>query len=194
MNRQRRLLAFAFAALAGFAGCQNIAAAPSNSAGNSPMTIAITSSAFQVGAAIPKQYTADGTDVSPPLAWTGAPAATKEFALICDDPDAPSAKPWVHWVFYKIPADTKSLAEAIPRQVHPPSPAGSIQGANSFPKDNIGYRGPSPPKGKPHHYHFHIYALDTPLPSTPGLDKEKLLAAIERHVLAEGELIGTYER
>lgn len=158
------------------------------------MTITVTSSAFQAGAAIPKQYTADGDDKSPPLAWTGAPAGTKEFALICDDPDAPSAKPWVHWVFYKIPPDTKSLAEAIPRQVNPAMPAGSVQGDNSFPKDNVGYRGPSPPKGKPHHYHFHIYALDISLPSTPGLDKDKLVTAIEGHVLAQGELIGTYER
>lgn len=158
------------------------------------MKITIMSAAFQAGAAMPKQYTADGEDVSPPLAWTGVPSGTKELALICDDPDAPTANPWVHWVLYKIPADTKSLGERIPRQANPPSPAGSIQGINSFPKDNTGYRGPAPPKGKPHHYHFHIYALDTPLPSTPGFDKEKLLAAIDGHLLAEGELIGTYER
>lgn len=158
------------------------------------MTINVTSSAFQAGAAIPKQYTADGADLSPPLAWTGAPDGTKELALICDDPDAPSAKPWVHWVLYKIPADTKSLGEGIPRQTNPQTPAGAAQGVNSFPKDNIGYRGPAPPKGKPHHYHFHVYALDTALPSTPGLEKEKLLAAIKGHILGEGELIGTYQR
>ncbi len=133
-------------------------------------------------------------DLSPPLAWSGAPAGTKEFALICDDPDAPSAQPWVHWVLYKIPADAKSLGEGIPRQANPPTPAGAVQGTNSFPKDDIGYRGPAPPKGKPHHYHFHIYALDTTLPATPGLDKEKLLAAIKGHILGEGELIGTYQR
>ena len=158
------------------------------------MTIAITSSAFQAGAAIPKQYTADGADLSPPLAWTGAPAGAKEFALICDDPDAPSAQPWVHWVLYKIPADTKSLAEGIPRQANPPTPAGAVQGTNSFPKDNIGYRGPRRRRGS------RITTISTSmpwtrqLPATPSLDKEKLLAAIKGHILGEGELIGTYER
>ena len=115
-------------------------------------------------------------------------------ALICDDPDAPTPKPWVHWVLYKIPVDTKSLGEGIPRQSNPPTPLSAVQGVNSFPEDNIGYRGPAPPKGKSHHYHFHIYALDTTLPSTPALDKEKLLAAIKGRILGDGELIGTYQR
>jgi len=192
MFRNQILLAVTLTALA---GCQKDSTAPaSSSAGASPMKISVTSSAFQPGAAIPKQYTADGEDHSPPLAWSGAPKETKELALICDDPDAPRPQPWVHWVLYKIPADTKSLAEGIPRQAKPPSPSGAIQGPNSFPSDNIGYRGPAPPKGKPHHYHFRVYALDTVLPSTPGFDKELLLAAIKEHKLAEGELIGTYER
>ena len=160
------------------------------------MKIIVTSSAFQAGGAIPKQYTADGDDRSPPLSWSGVPAGTKELALICDDPDAPTPQPWVHWVLYKIPADTKSLAKGIPRQPKPPAPAGAVQGVNSFPgfSDYIGYRGPAPPKGKLHHYQFHIYALDTTLPPNVVFAKEKLLTAIKGHVLAEGELIGTYER
>ncbi|HEX4000014.1 MAG TPA: YbhB/YbcL family Raf kinase inhibitor-like protein [Pirellulales bacterium] len=177
------------------AGCQAGSSAPASTApGANAMTISITSSAFKAGEPIPAQYTADGKDISPPLAWTGAPRATKEFVLICDDPDAPSAQPWVHWVMYKIPADTKSLAEAIPRETNPPSPAGAVQGINSFGKGKLGYLGPSPPKGKPHHYHFHLYALDTTLPATPGLDKEKVLAAMKGHMIGEGELIGTYQR
>ncbi len=158
------------------------------------MTISITSDAFSAGAAIPKKYTADGEDKSPPLAWTGIPQSAKDLALVCDDHDAPSAQPWVHWVIYNIPADTKSLGESIPRQANAPSPPGAVQGVNSWPSDNVGYRGPSPPKGKTHHYHFHLYALDAALPATSGMNKEQLLAAIKGHVIAEGELIGTYER
>lgn len=158
------------------------------------MTISITSDAFASGAAIPKKYTGDGDDKSPPLAWTGVPQNAKELALICDDPDAPSAQPWVHWVIYKIPADTKSLAEGIPRQANPPLPAGAVQGVNSWPSDNVGYRGPSPPKGKVHRYRFHLYALDSALAATSGLNKEQLLTAMKGHVVAEGKLIGTYER
>ena len=88
------------------------------------MTITITSEAFKGGEAIPKQYTGEGEDHSPPLAWSGVPAEAKELALICDDPDAPTKEPWVHWVIYKIPAETKSLPAAIPRTPHLATPAG----------------------------------------------------------------------
>jgi Raf kinase inhibitor-like YbhB/YbcL family protein len=196
MNYQRTLPVAAIVATFVLSiGCQNgSSASAGSSTGASATKISVTSSAFQASSAIPKQYTGDGADRSPPLAWSGVPAGTKELALICDDPDAPTAEPWVHWVLYKIPAETKSLGEGIPRQAKLPAPAGAVQGENSFPTDNIGYRGPAPPKGKLHHYHFHIFALDTTLPSTPGLDKEKLLTAIKGHAVAEGELIGTYER
>ena len=163
--------------------------------GGPNMTITITSGAFQAGQPIPKLYTGDGKDLSPPLAWTGVPAGAKELALICDDPDAPTKEPWVHWVIYKIPAETKSLEEGVPRKPRVANPAGAFQGENSFESDNIGYRGPAPPKGHGvHHYHFKLYALAKTLDLEPPLDRKSLLAAIDGHILAQGEIIGTYER
>lgn len=159
------------------------------------MAITITSGAFEPGKPIPKTYTGDGDDRSPPIAWNGVPAGAKELALICDDPDAPTPKPWVHWVIYKIPADTKSLEEGIPRKPQPPAPKGALQGVNSFPSDNIGYRGPAPPKGHGvHHYHFRLFALDAALDLKPALDKDQVLAAMKGHIVGEGEIVGTYAR
>jgi hypothetical protein len=159
------------------------------------MTISVTSTAFEAGKAIPKKYTGEGEDVSPPLAWANVPKDTKELALICDDPDAPTSEPWVHWVLYKIPADVTGLPECLPREKTLRTPAGAAQGVNSFSKDNLGYRGPMPPPGHgTHHYHFKIYALDKPVTAPPGVDKKTLLAQIREHVLAEGELVGTYRR
>ena len=155
------------------------------------MTIPISSSAFAQGQPIPKKYTGDGLDVSPPLAWSNLPAGVKELALICDDPDAPNGD-WVHWVLYKIPADTKGLPEAVPTTPKLKEPAGALQGENSWP--STGYRGPAPPAGKPHHYHFKLFALDAPLQAEPGLDKKSLLKKIEGHILAQGEVMGTYQR
>ena len=164
--------------------------------GGEKMTIEITSSAFAQGKAIPKKYTGEGADVSPPLAWANLPAGVKELALICDDPDAPVAEPWVHWVIYKIPASAQGLPEGIARQSRPSSrPA--LQGKNSWPDgdENIGYRGPMPPRGHGvHHYYFRLYALDVPIEADAGLDKKALLAKIKGHVLAEGGLMGTYQR
>jgi len=157
--------------------------------------MAIKSKAFSDGQEIPRKYTGDGQDVSPPLAWSDLPAGTKELALICDDPDAPTPQPWVHWVIYKIPADAMGLAEGIPQQEKLTQPAGVLQGKNSWPSGNIGYRGPAPPKGHGvHHYHFKLYALDAPLNAPPGLDKEKLIKAMQGHILAQTELLGTYKR
>jgi Raf kinase inhibitor-like YbhB/YbcL family protein len=170
-------------------------AADSNKPGDSNMTITVTSSAFTAGQPIPKEFTGEGKDRSPALSWTGVPHGAKEFALICDDPDAPTELPWVHWVIYKIPAGTTSLPEGIPREPHPAQPAGALQGKNTWDRDNIGYRGPLPPPGHGvHHYHFKLYALDKPLDLKPGIDKKALLAAMQDHIIAQGELIGTYER
>lgn len=153
----------------------------------------ITSTAFQAKQAVPRRYTGDGEDLSPPLAWSDVPAEAKELALICDDPDAPTADPWVHWVLYKIPAGTKSLSEGMAATPTPVSPSGARQGKNSWAK--FGYGGPAPPRGHgTHHYHFKLYALDEPLNLSPGMDKRALLNAIKGHVLAEAELIGTYQR
>ena len=158
------------------------------------MTIIMQSSAFKQNHTIPRRYTGDGDDVSPPLSWSGVPAATKELALIVDDPDAPTPEPWVHWVLYKIPATISSLPEKVLPALHVDSPPGALQGTNSWPK-GIGYRGPAPPKGHGlHHYHFKLYALDTTPDLAPGADKAALLAAIKGHILTEGELIGTYQR
>ncbi len=158
-----------------------------------PMSIVLTSQAFADGQPIPVKYTGEGDDISPPLHWDGAPAETEEFVLICDDPDAPREEPWVHWVIYKIHANIDSLPEGVKPSPRPPVPAGMLQGLNSWPK--VGYGGPMPPKGHgPHRYFFKIYALDTELDIEPELTKEALLEAMQGHIIAEGQLMGTYER
>lgn len=163
--------------------------------GEGKMTIQITSSAFVQGHPIPKKYTGEGVDVSPPLSWSAIPEGTKELALICDDPDAPQAEPWVHWVIYKIPAEAKGLPEGVPRKSRLKEPPGAVQGKNSWPpSEAIGYRGPYPPPGGVHHYYFKLYALDVLLNEEPGLDKKALMEKIQPHVLAEGVLMGTYQR
>jgi hypothetical protein len=154
-----------------------------------PASIALTSPAFQSGESIPLKYTCEGSNISPPLRWTGSPAGTKTFALICDDPDAPSGT-WVHWVLFNLPASSGALGERV-------EPAGNLrggakQGANSFGK--IGYGGPCPPPGKPHRYFFKLYALDAEIALKPGATKQELLRAMEKHVLAQGQLMGTCQR
>jgi Raf kinase inhibitor-like YbhB/YbcL family protein len=157
------------------------------------MSMALRSDAFADGQVIPRRYTADGEDLSPPLNWTGVPQGTQELALIVDDPDAPRAEPWVHWVLYKIPADVQALPEGLPPTPTLDFPPGARQGKNSW--GTYGYRGPAPPRGHgTHHYHFRLYALDAPLATAQGLDKQGLLKAMKGHVLAEAELVGTYER
>jgi len=155
--------------------------------------ITLQSSAFQHNAPVPRKYTADGADKSPPLSWSDAPAETKELALIVDDPDAPTKTPWVHWVLYGIPADLKALPEGIAPSLRVSQPPGLLQGKNSWGK--VGYGGPSPPKGHgTHRYFFKLYALDARLTLEPGGDKEALLKAMAGHILGEGELVGTYRR
>jgi Raf kinase inhibitor-like YbhB/YbcL family protein len=153
------------------------------------MTITLTSTAFQEGQTIPKQHTADGKDVSPPLAWADPPQGTKSFAVICDDPDAPR-KTWVHWVLFYLPAEARSLEEGVPAKDTLTN--GARQGKNDF--GNAGYGGPSPPPGKPHRYFFRLYALDAPLNLAAGATKDQLVAAMKGHVLAEGQLMGRYGR
>ncbi len=153
------------------------------------MTIELTSPAFGDGEAIPGRYTADGDDVSPPLRWGEPPAGTRYFALVCDDPDAPR-RTWVHWVLYDLPADARGLDEAVPAEATLPN--GARQGKNDFRK--VGYGGPAPPPGKPHRYFFKLYALDAPSGLSPSATKAQLLAAVEGHVLGEGQLVGRYGR
>ena len=160
----------------------------SEAMGGKKMQIEVKSSAFEDGGMIPKLYTCDGTDVSPPLAWTSVPKGTKSIALIADDPDAPMGT-WVHWVLFNLPAHLKGLPENVPPQKSLEN--GGMQGTNDFRK--IGYGGPCPPGGT-HRYYFKVYALDMEINLQAGATKRKLLKAMEGHILAEGQLIGKYKR
>jgi Raf kinase inhibitor-like YbhB/YbcL family protein len=164
--------------------------------GDKRMTIEITSTAFKHEQPIPKKFTGEGADVSPPLAWSGVPKNAKEIVLICDDPDAPTPEPWVHWVLYGLSPTIKALPEGIARKPRLQEPVTAIQGNNSWPaKEAVGYRGPMPPQGHGvHHYYFKLYALDTNLDAESGLSKKAVLAKIRDHIVAEGVLMGTYER
>src|SRR5215831_12873479 len=155
------------------------------------MSLILRSPAFAEGQPIPRRYTGDGEDLSPPLSWSGLPPRAMELALIVDDPDAPTSEPWVHWVIYMLPADEQGLVEGIPPLARPESPARCVQGKNSW--GSLGYRGPAPPKGHgTHHYIFRLFALKDALDLPDGLDKGALLAAIQGHILTEAGLTGTY--
>ena len=156
------------------------------------MRLTLTSTAFAPDGAIPSHYTCEGKDISPPLAWRDAPAETRSFALVVDDPDAPDPaapqRTWVHWVLYNIPAGINELAEAIaPKDL----PAGTREGLNDW--GRTGYGGPCPPIGR-HRYFHKLYALDTVLPELARPDKAALEQAMAGHVLAKAELVGTYEK
>ena len=149
----------------------------------------LTSTAFTEGTAIPAKYTCDAKNVSPALKWSGVPAGAKSLALVVDDPDAPVGT-WVHWVLYDLHATTSELAEDVPHSQLLAN--GAKQGLNDFRR--IGYGGPCPPPGKPHRYFFKLYALDVLLDLKPGLTKKDLEHAMEKHILAHAQLMGTYQR
>jgi Raf kinase inhibitor-like YbhB/YbcL family protein len=151
------------------------------------VSLQLTSPAFAAQATIPKRFTCDGEDVSPPLAWTGAPAGTRSFALIVDDPDAPIGI-WVHWVLYDLPAAVTALPEAATVKNLPP---GTREGTNGWKR--TGYGGPCPPSGR-HRYFHKLYALDIVLPDLNRPTKGALEKAMAGHVLAQTELVGTYQR
>jgi Raf kinase inhibitor-like YbhB/YbcL family protein len=148
------------------------------------------STAFAHGAEIPQRYTCEGDDVSPPLGWSGAPDGTKSLALVVDDPDAPDPSApkmiWVHWVLYNLPSDSTGLVEGAQ-----PLPRGTREGLNDW--QRTGYGGPCPPAGR-HRYFHRLYALDTVLPDLRRPTRARLEAAMRRHVLAEAELMGTYQK
>jgi len=154
------------------------------------MAFILTSAAFKDGAPIPAKYTCDGVDVSPPLAWSGAPAGTRSVALIADDPDAPGGT-WVHWVLYNLPAEVSDLPENIAK-VESLDLGGARQGRNDFRRP--GYGGPCPPPGPAHRYFFKLYALDTRLELKAGAQKKDVEAALEGHALGSAQLMGTYAR
>ena len=156
--------------------------------GGKPMTIELMSSAFQHGEMIPSKYTCDGDDISPPLQWANIPGGTMTFALISDDPDAPVGT-WVHWVLFNIPSHITKLPENVP-----PTDTlenGAMHGITNF--GRLGYGGPCPPSGT-HRYYFKVYAVDAELSLQPGASKKDILEAMEGHILAQGELMGTYKR
>ncbi|HEY7164201.1 MAG TPA: YbhB/YbcL family Raf kinase inhibitor-like protein [Candidatus Binatia bacterium] len=153
------------------------------------VSFALVSSAFQNGSDIPRKFTCDGDDVSPALRWENIPAATRAFALIADDPDAPGGT-WVHWVAYDISPALKELGEAVAKAQTLPN--GAKQGVNDFRR--VGYSGPCPPPGQAHRYFFKLYSLDAPTTLKPRATKQQLLDAIKDHVLSETELMGRYKR
>jgi hypothetical protein len=153
------------------------------------MALKISTPAWKPGEKIPRKYTCDDEDLSPPLVFDGAPSGTRVFAMVCDDPDAPVGL-WVHWVIYNIPGTAAGLKEGIPTD--PKLGDGSLQGTNSW--DRVGYGGPCPPPGKPHRYFFKLYALDAPLSASPGLTAKLLEDAVRGHVVGKAEMIGIYGR
>lgn len=156
--------------------------------GANAMDVTVTSTAFEDGGVIPVRYTADGQDISPPLAFAGIPDGAKSIALICDDPDAPMGT-WTHWLIWNIPPQTASLAEDMAPDAE--LPGGIRQGTSDF--GRTGYGGPAPPSGV-HRYFFKVYALDAMLDLPAGATKPQLEKAIEGHIVAQGRLMGTYTR
>lgn len=150
--------------------------------------VQLTSPAFEREGTIPVLYTCDGENISPPLEWETPPTGTESLALIADDPDAPVGT-WVHWVVYNIPAQAGGLPEGVPTE--PELQDGTLQGTNSGRR--TGYSGPCPPSGT-HRYYFKLYALNTTLELDAGATKSQLLEAMEGHILAAGEWMGTYAR
>lgn len=154
------------------------------------MSLELTSDAFMNGQSIPAKYACTGRNISPALAWTEPPSGTQSFALIVDDPDAPMGT-WVHWVLFNIPAASRNLEEDLPITGKNIDPNAIYVGKNS--SGNIGYDGPCPPSGT-HRYFFKLYALDTLISLLPGATKEQVLREMEGHILAQGELMGTFSK
>jgi Raf kinase inhibitor-like YbhB/YbcL family protein len=152
----------------------------------------LSSPSFRNNHPMPAKHSCEGEDASPALKWEGAPAGTKSFALICDDPDAPGGT-WVHWVIYGIGVGTTSLPENVAKTDAVGALGGAKQGVNDFGK--VGYGGPCPPRGHgSHHYHFRLYALDAELNLAGGVKRHQLEGAMKGHILAQTELVGTYQR
>jgi Raf kinase inhibitor-like YbhB/YbcL family protein len=161
----------------------------SSAAGGETMSFKLASDVFEEGTLIPKEHTCDGADRSPPIHWEGAPDDTKSFAIVVDDPDAPSGN-WNHWLVYNIPPAAKALAEGVPTRGSLGD--GTRQGTNDFGK--IGYGGPCPPRGSNHRYYFRCYALSALLELEPGAKRDAVLKALKGKTLGEAQLIGRYGR
>ena len=163
--------------------------APNAGPAAEPASLQISSDAFADGKIIPKDHTCDGADRSPPLHWDGAPERTKAFALVVDDPDAPSGV-FTHWLLYNVPAAAKALDVGV--ATSGTLGDGSRQGTNDF--GRVGWSGPCPPPGSAHRYRFKLYALSAPLELEPGAKRDAVLKAIKEKKLAEAEVTGKYER
>ena len=158
-------------------------------------SIVVESSTMASGETMSREYTPDGRNLSPPLTWANLPEGTREIAVICADFGAGNPPPWVHWIIYGIPATAPGLPEGLPiqpGQVMPDDIVGAIQGHNGWRRPY--YRGPAPPLGTPHLYHFTVYALDEELDLGPRLTRKDLLGAMEGHIIGRGELVPVYER
>ena len=153
------------------------------------MSLSISSSAFRDGEKIPARYTCEGLNVSPPLQWGEPPSGAVSFALIVDDPDAPSGT-FTHWVLFNIPVSVRRLDENIPRQERLQN--GAWHGKTDY--GTLGYGGPCPPRGPVHHYRFTVYALDKMLDLKAGTSPKQLLEAMKGRILAQGQLTGLYQR
>ena len=155
--------------------------------------LSVHSPAFYGNQPIPAHHAADGANVSPPLRFTGIPAGARSIAVLVEDPDAPTPRPFVHWVIYNIGPDARGLAAAIPAGQKVPSLGDARQGRND--NGSVGWFGPRPPEGDPpHHYHFQVFALDRKLDLKGNVTRDDLVKAMRGRVLAKGEVIGTYER
>ena len=153
------------------------------------MAFSIRSNGFGADQPIPSRFTCDGEDLSPALSWSDVPDGTQSFAIILDDPDAPRGV-FTHWVLYNLPPGAQGLPEGVAKTERPDN--GGFQGKNGF--GNVGYGGPCPPPGSPHHYRFTLYTLDGLIDLGPGATKQQVQDAIQGHVLGEAQLVGTYQR
>lgn len=156
-----------------------------------PETINVTSSSFTKDGPLARKNAQEGNNLSPSLSWTGVPEAAKELVVLVEDPDAPLPQPFVHWMVYKLPPETTELPEGIGAEGQ--RPRGGMQGKNSLRR--VGYTGAAPPAGHgKHHYHFEVFALDATLPLDGAVKRNELVDAMAGHVIAKGEVVGTYER
>ncbi|MGD0125604.1 MAG: YbhB/YbcL family Raf kinase inhibitor-like protein [Terriglobia bacterium] len=162
---------------------------PAQVRGQQAAKIELKTTAFEPGGFIPKRFTCEAADVSPTLAWSDPPAGTQSFAIIEDDPDAPSGT-FVHWLVYDLPAGFRRLPEALPGSDQ--MAGGGRQGTNDF--SRTGYSGPCPPPGKPHRYFIRLYALDAKLDLRPAAARRELDSAMQGHILARAELMGRFKR
>jgi Raf kinase inhibitor-like YbhB/YbcL family protein len=194
--RSRFAVRLAAATSPAAAGCAMPAFAGGLVAMDRPETAAhgvlnVTSAGFAPNGALPAKY-AHGGDRSPPLQWSQANGA-RSYVVMVEDPDAPAASPYVHWLAWNIPGSVSALPEGVPSGPRVAKPVPMQQGRNGA--DATGYSGPNPPPGAPHHYHFEVFALDTALQAPPpGSDRDALLAAMPGHVIAKGDLVATYQQ